>query len=289
VTIPLPNAPRFADLFAAISPRLFAVLRHPGERWIVDAATGQVVDRSPTQSTAWSVPPSGRDGPALTVCADGPGGVVAFTPETGHRQWASEAMRSSGWSGAAPQVAIGLQGVVVVNNRNDGAEILHLHAENGQFTRTPFRLLGSDADLSHARETDQGLTIPIRGPEGNQLLHLGQRRWLTPLPAGEAWQVTFAAGGFWLAPRAPLPEDDPWSMARRAWERTPFLAFPPFPAWAGALVDAWTERPTMVLGIDPESGRTDQRFAILAGPRLDLQAIPQGLVAVTVGRVYWWK
>lgn len=178
-----------------------------GLRYILESRTGSLRHETDTSRAPWPHPPQPLAGDRLCLVPDAQR-VVCLDPTTGKEVWTYRLERWPSLSGAAPQVLVRGQVLLVLVDRNYGQELERRDPETGQrLWQVPQPVSRQAIDLAAAVLDDTALYFVAHNTLVAHAVHDGRRLWAQALagPAGP-WRVFRAGrhlGAYPLRVRAP--------------------------------------------------------------------------------------
>jgi outer membrane protein assembly factor BamB len=177
-------------------PERLIVRTTSGQRWVLDARTGQALHQSDGQIEPWPQRPLPLDKHRFCLVPDARH-IVLFEPKSGREIWKHAVERVPSLTGEPPQVLGNGSTLLLLVARNHGQELVRLNADTGTPRWT--RFLGAGAavpDLSAAAFDDKAVYLTI-----DRVLHAfaladGKPLWQMPLGSRPVrWRTLLTKSG----------------------------------------------------------------------------------------------
>ncbi len=258
----------FFPNFHASATRLL-VQTATGRRWLLDAATGRLLDDSPTSSQPWPAPPRALDAHTLALVADSRR-VLTLDAATGKDLWHLDLPGKTTLTGEPPQVLSHGDVLLLATPTNLGYRLDRLDRSSGQRSWARPCLLNLDRlDTTAWALDDEAVFLAHDHLLEARSLADGRLLWERPLSEASSWIVRRVGEGLLAYP----------DVAPRPYFRFPSL---------GVSVQWKRVKPPdapagfPVLCCDARTGRLVQRLNFPGFPRAQVRPdSPGSLVIVT--------
>jgi tetratricopeptide (TPR) repeat protein len=261
-----PPRGRFFSASHASSTRLL-VQTATGRRWLLDAATGRLLDDSPTSSQPWPAPPRVLDANTLALVADSRR-VLTLDASTGKECWHIDLPGATTRTGEPPQILNRGDVLLLVTPTNLGYRLDRLDRTSGKLSWPRPCLLNLDRlDTTTWTLGDDSVAFAHDHFVEAHSLADGRLLWERPLPEAASWTVRRVGDGLLAYPDvAARPYFRFQSLGLSVqWKRVEPLDAPAgFP----------------VLGFDARTGRLVQRLNFPGFPRAQLRPDSLGSLVV---------
>jgi outer membrane protein assembly factor BamB len=187
LNLPAPRGRFFACYRAG--PSRILLQASAGRRWLLDAATGRLLDDAPASTRPWAAPPRLLDAHTLLL-VDGNRRVLALDIQTGKERWHHDLAGWTTWSGEPPQVLARGDTLLLLSPTNAGYRFGPLDRDGGKTAwthRFPVQL--KRVDTASWALDDERVAFAHDHFLAVHSLADGRLVWERPLPEASSWTV----------------------------------------------------------------------------------------------------